>query len=282
MGNASSFSLPRLTTHIHTSSGAVFRLSYWDLVDHILLLRQVSNHPEMTEKGEKLDFYVQDYCYRMSKNQIMSKRQQSELSWQTDWIWQVHRLHPIAYYNDCIKQIPAKKDTIIVPTFDIDLIWHTHMIYPMNYLEFSTALCGYLLDHDDSIASTILTDAYRDTAERWKVAYGSEYDIKSWHADFLHKYPTGELDRNTLIETYKELYPQSETRSSCKWDVSNDGLLDQNELAHLISATYDRAGEKNRQGDQDPHKRAKEIIMKLDIHGNKKLDKTEFINGDVY
>ncbi|CAM2709405.1 unnamed protein product [Rotaria socialis] len=66
------------------------------------------------------------------------------------------------------------------------------------------------------------------------------------------------------------------------WDVSNDGLLDQNELAHLISATYDRAGEKNRQGDQDPHKRAKEIIMKLDIHGNKKLDKTEFINGDVY
>ncbi|CAF4810651.1 unnamed protein product, partial [Rotaria socialis] len=69
----------------------------------------------------------------------------------------------------------AKKDTIIVPTFDIDLIWHTHMIYPMNYLEFSTALCGYLLDHDDSIASTILTDAYRDTAERWKVAYGSEY-----------------------------------------------------------------------------------------------------------
>ncbi|CAF1079731.1 unnamed protein product, partial [Rotaria magnacalcarata] len=84
MGNVSSSSLPRLTTHIHTSSGAVFRFCYWDLVDHILLLRQVSNHPEMTEKGEKLDFYIQDYCYRMSKNQIMSKRQQSELSWQTD------------------------------------------------------------------------------------------------------------------------------------------------------------------------------------------------------
>ncbi|CAF1579869.1 unnamed protein product [Rotaria magnacalcarata] len=166
MGNVSSSSLPRLTTHIHTSSGAVFRFCYWDLVDHILLLRQVSNHPEMTEKGEKLDFYIQDYCYRMSKNQIMSKRQQSELSWQTDWMWQVHRLHPVAYYNDCIKQIPANKDTIIVPTFDVDMIWHTHMRYPMNYLEFSTVLCELLFDHHDSIVSTILTDAYRDTAEQ--------------------------------------------------------------------------------------------------------------------
>ncbi|CAF3521228.1 unnamed protein product [Rotaria sp. Silwood1] len=63
------------------------------------------------------------------------------------------------------------------------------------------------------------------------------------------------------------------------WDVSNDGLLDQNELAHLISAMYDRAGVKNRQGDQDPHKRAKEIIKKLDITGDKKLNKDEFING---
>ncbi|CAF1463958.1 unnamed protein product [Rotaria magnacalcarata] len=149
----------------------------------------------------------------------------------------------------------------------------------------------------------------------------TDKEIKLWHAEFLRKYPIGKLDRNTFMETYKELYPQSETLFSCNtlfnvidtnhdnlidfneflflaaignrtgslderldiifdlWDVSNDGLLDQNELAHRISAMYDRAGEKNRQGDQDPHKRAKEIIMELDIHGNKKLDKTEFING---
>ncbi|UJR24749.1 hypothetical protein I4U23_006123 [Adineta vaga] len=63
------------------------------------------------------------------------------------------------------------------------------------------------------------------------------------------------------------------------WDVSNDGLLDQNELAHLISAMYDRAGVNDRQGNQDPHKRAKEIIIKLDITGDKKLNRDEFING---
>ena len=44
---------------------------------------------------------------------------------------------------------------------------------------------------------------------------------------------------------------------------------------------YDRAGVVDRQGNQDPHRRAKEIIAKLDITGDKKLNKDEFINGYV-
>ncbi|UJR32475.1 hypothetical protein I4U23_019937 [Adineta vaga] len=63
------------------------------------------------------------------------------------------------------------------------------------------------------------------------------------------------------------------------WDVSGDGQLDQNELGHLISAMYDRAMIKDRHGDKDPHKRAKEIITKLDLNSDMKLSKEEFING---
>ncbi|CAF1311010.1 unnamed protein product [Adineta steineri] len=149
----------------------------------------------------------------------------------------------------------------------------------------------------------------------------TEKEIKLWHTEFLRKYPNGKLDKDTFIDTYKELYPTNDTTLSCNtlfnvidknhdnsidfneflflaavgnrtgslderldiifdlWDVSNDGLLDQNELAHLISAMYDRAGVTDRQGEQDPHKRAKEIIIKLDITGDKKLNRDEFING---
>ncbi|CAF1377332.1 unnamed protein product [Adineta steineri] len=149
----------------------------------------------------------------------------------------------------------------------------------------------------------------------------TEKEIKLWHTEFLRKYPNGKLDKDTFIDTYKELYPTNDTTLSCNtlfnvidknhdnsidfneflflaavgnrtgslderldiifdlWDVSNDGLLDQNELAHLISAMYDRAGVTVRQGEQDPHKRAKEIIIKLDITGDKKLNRDEFING---
>ncbi|UJR11556.1 hypothetical protein I4U23_015736 [Adineta vaga] len=63
------------------------------------------------------------------------------------------------------------------------------------------------------------------------------------------------------------------------WDISEDGQLDQNELGHLISAMYDRARVKDRHGEKDPHKRAKEMIDKLDINGDKKVSKEEFIKG---
>ncbi|CAF1328215.1 unnamed protein product [Rotaria sordida] len=63
------------------------------------------------------------------------------------------------------------------------------------------------------------------------------------------------------------------------WDESNDGRIDQKELADAISAIYDYTGVADRKGDRDPKKRAKEIIKKLDISGDKKLSKEEFIKG---
>jgi len=42
---------------------------------------------------------------------------------------------------------------------------------------------------------------------------------------------------------------------------------------------YDRAGITDRKGEREPKRRAKEIISKLDISGNKKLSKEEFITG---
>ena len=58
-------------------------------------------------------------------------------------------------------------------------------------------------------------------------------------------------------------------------------LLFLNTKKIFIVFQYDRAGVVDRQGNQDPHRRAKEIIAKLDITGDKKLNKDEFINGYV-
>ncbi|CAF1095428.1 unnamed protein product [Rotaria sp. Silwood1] len=63
------------------------------------------------------------------------------------------------------------------------------------------------------------------------------------------------------------------------WDESEDGHIDQKEMENMITAIYDRAGITDRKGDQHPKKRAKEIIGKLDISGDKKLSKEEFIIG---
>ncbi|CAF2488426.1 unnamed protein product [Rotaria sp. Silwood2] len=63
------------------------------------------------------------------------------------------------------------------------------------------------------------------------------------------------------------------------WDDSEDGQIDRKELTNLISAMYYRAGISDQKGEWDPKKRAKEIIAKLDISGDKKLSKQEFVNG---
>jgi hypothetical protein len=64
---------------------------------------------------------------------------------------------------------------MIVPTFDIDLIWHSYMRRPSHYHQFSIALCGFILDHDDSIEQNILSDNYQKTADRWKAMYKIDY-----------------------------------------------------------------------------------------------------------
>ena len=63
------------------------------------------------------------------------------------------------------------------------------------------------------------------------------------------------------------------------YDVSGDGQIDQKELTNLIAAMYDLVGEADRKGDRDPKKRAADIISKLDVSGDKKLSKQEFIAG---
>ncbi|CAF0772664.1 unnamed protein product [Adineta ricciae] len=63
------------------------------------------------------------------------------------------------------------------------------------------------------------------------------------------------------------------------WDQSGDEQIDQKELANVISAIYDRAGVIDRKGERDPKRRAKDIIAKLDLSGDKKLSKDEFITG---
>ncbi len=44
---------------------------------------------------------------------------------------------------------------------------------------------------------------------------------------------------------------------------------------------YDLVGETDRKGENDPKHRAQEIIKKLDVSGDKKLNKQEFIAGYV-
>ncbi|KAJ6685707.1 ENOLASE (DUF1399) [Salix purpurea] len=41
-----------------------------------------------------------------------------------------------------------------VPTYDIDLIWHSHKLHPVSYCKDLVAIIGRVLEHDDTDSDT--------------------------------------------------------------------------------------------------------------------------------
>jgi hypothetical protein len=90
---------------IQKKDGETFVMSFHSFIEHILLLRQVIQHAEMRIKGTSLDSFIKTYCMKMSQSEMNSADQQSKLPREIEWIWHVHRLHPLKYLNDCNKQL---------------------------------------------------------------------------------------------------------------------------------------------------------------------------------
>ena len=67
-----------------------------------------------------------------------------------------------------------------MPTFEIDIFWHTHMTgaTPAQYRSDCEAICGWLFDHDDSMEDrTIggeLDISFQKTAALWNETYGDD------------------------------------------------------------------------------------------------------------
>lgn len=61
---------------------------------------------------------------------------------------------------------------LIVPTLEIDLFWHLHMLYPDIYRSDCYANFGFLLDHNDKLSETELSKGRILTEDLWKKSFG--------------------------------------------------------------------------------------------------------------
>jgi len=76
---------------------------------------------------------------------------------------------------------------MIVPSYDIDLMWHSHMMYPQLYRKHTLALVGCVIWHDDSKGlgdakvvrspTAPLTVCFGATGEAYKHLFGEFYFI---------------------------------------------------------------------------------------------------------
>ncbi|CAF3296257.1 unnamed protein product, partial [Rotaria sp. Silwood2] len=101
-----SYQKSNINTEVEIKHDEPLKITFEDFIDHILLLRKVINHSDMTQDRKLLNQYIDEYCQKMAREEMVTDDQRSQLSWEILWIWHVHRLHPLAYYNDCTSQLP--------------------------------------------------------------------------------------------------------------------------------------------------------------------------------
>ncbi|KAL0431416.1 UNVERIFIED_CONTAM: Glycine-rich domain-containing protein 2 [Sesamum radiatum] len=118
---------------------------------------------------------------------------------QTPFFYQVSRPHMIddrylegsvARYKGFLHLIKRNKERYIrsfsVPTYDIDLIWHTHQLHPVSYCKDLAEIMGQVLEHDDTDSDRTegqkLDVGFSGTTKIFEEMYGSRY----WRAGAMY------------------------------------------------------------------------------------------------
>ncbi|KAJ6048035.1 hypothetical protein N7460_004182 [Penicillium canescens] len=72
-------------------------------------------------------------------------------------------------------QLIKESKCTLVPTLDIDLLWHTHQLSPVAYDKYCKTQVGRQVDHVDTIRTAKRSTGEDDTARLWAVRYGEFY-----------------------------------------------------------------------------------------------------------
>ncbi|KAL2863377.1 uncharacterized protein BJX67DRAFT_363789 [Aspergillus lucknowensis] len=65
----------------------------------------------------------------------------------------------------------------LVPTLDVDLVWHTHQCSAEHYRHFVTERVGRFINHDDKIGRKTLNDGFTSAEEWYRLRYGERYQV---------------------------------------------------------------------------------------------------------
>ncbi|GAA5796750.1 hypothetical protein HPULCUR_002125 [Helicostylum pulchrum] len=74
----------------------------------------------------------------------------------------------IRNYASFLAVIHDNKSIVAVPTYEIDLAWHTHMLSALAYRDFCYKIFNRLINHDDTISEENLKDHVKQTDIAWK------------------------------------------------------------------------------------------------------------------
>ncbi|GJX47344.1 glycine-rich domain-containing protein 1-like protein [Tanacetum coccineum] len=86
------------------------------------------------------------------------------------------------------RNMETKSKNFCVPTYDIDLMWHTHQLHPLSYFNDSVSLLGKVLGHDDTDSDRTkgqkLDVGFSTTTKQWKEMFSSS---RYWRAGAMYR-----------------------------------------------------------------------------------------------
>jgi len=89
-------------------------------------------------------------------------------------------------YNRFLKLFKLYPGTMLVPTLDIDLVWHTHQLSPSRYVDATVDIAGRFLDHDDKLEKSTLDEGIDKTKTLFRIRFGKEYAVCTcWDCEAL-------------------------------------------------------------------------------------------------
>jgi hypothetical protein len=81
----------------------------------------------------------------------------------------------IIRYGRFLKLFKLYPNNMLVPTLDIDLVWHTHQCSPTQYGLVTTEIAGRFIDHNDKLGEATLNPAFENTKDLYRIRFAAEY-----------------------------------------------------------------------------------------------------------
>nr|CAG8599337.1 2597_t:CDS:2 [Entrophospora candida] len=91
----------------------------------------------------------------------------------------------IKKYECFMKLIGKNPYKCIVPTLDIDLAWHTHMLNPKFYKKYTMEKTKRFINHDDSIEDQVIDKSFKETCKLWYKEFDELYTNTVKPSDYL-------------------------------------------------------------------------------------------------
>jgi len=110
----------------------------------------------------------------------------------------------ISRYENFLHLFKEYPKSVLVPTPDIDLVWHTHQCSPQAYKTTSIKMAGRFINHDNSLGKSVLNDASKETRCMYEDRYKEEYtaclcwDCEAMKSELEHFDSQKEIDFDSI------------------------------------------------------------------------------------